>query len=478
MEITKHQRELGLWVLALVLGVLIPSKILSLGYSPSDDALCHVAKAISGKPWSQILVLQDGYVNDEHPGWHAVLGALYKVLHCKPDILLGVSVLSLFVGFWLALVAWRKRPEAALVAIAIAGLACPANFDRLLLGRPFIVIVISFVLLLQMWSFKPKLSFKDMALTTVILGLSVWIHGSWYLFGIMVAGFAFAQQKLKTLQLAFCWIAGTLLGATLTGDPITYLQETTTHLFGVFGGHLQQHMLVSELQCDSGDIAFALVFAGFVVLRVARGAWSKIQLQNPIFIIAILGWVLGLQVSRFWSDWGLPAAIIWIACEVEELLLQRKDKEASISIILTGFICLFTYVSLTRDIQERWSRNLTTEYVSADNPHLIGWLPDKGGIVYNSSMLAFFKTFYANPTADWRYMVGFEPGIMPMEDQQILRQIQFYNSADFAYKPWVDKMKQADRMMLLQDTQPTVPGLEWQYAAKATWIGRLPRVTK
>ena len=474
MDITKPQKELGLWIVAIVLGIVIPAKILSLGYSPSDDALCHVAKAVSGKTWSEILVLQGNYTNDEHPGWHSILESLYKVFHCKADVLLGISVLGLFAGLWLSMLAWRKRPDALIAAMALAAVAVPANFDRFLLGRPFIVIIIAFVILLQMWCSKPKLQIKDLALTTVILGLSVWIHGSWYLFGIMVAGFALAQQKLKTIQLAFCWISGTLLGATLTGDPIAYLQETTTHLFGVFGGHLQQHMLVSELQCDTGDIAFALIFCGFVLLRVAQGNWCMEQVKNPIFIIAVLGWVLGLQVSRFWSDWGLPAAIIWIACEIEELMMQ-KAKESNISLILAGFICLFAYVSTTRDIQERWSRNLTTEYVSADNPNLIGWLPDNGGIIYNSSMLAFFRTFYANPTADWKYMVGFEPGIMPYEDQQILRQIQFFNFADFAYKPWVDKMKLSDRMMLLQDTKPTIPGLEWQYAAKSTWLGRLPR---
>jgi len=44
----------------LVLATLlfIPLRILGEGYWPRDDALHHAAKAVSGKDWSEILVLR------------------------------------------------------------------------------------------------------------------------------------------------------------------------------------------------------------------------------------------------------------------------------------------------------------------------------------------------------------------------------------------------------------------------------------
>ncbi|MFO7821544.1 MAG: hypothetical protein R6V56_05765, partial [Lentisphaeria bacterium] len=44
-------------ILCVTMMVLIPFKIISYGYLPSDDALRHCAKAVSGKSWSEILVL-------------------------------------------------------------------------------------------------------------------------------------------------------------------------------------------------------------------------------------------------------------------------------------------------------------------------------------------------------------------------------------------------------------------------------------
>jgi hypothetical protein len=101
-------------------------------------------------------------------------------------------------------------------------------------------------------------------------------------------------------------------------------------------------------------------------------------------------------------------------------------------------------------------------------------MPDPGGIVYSSSLDVFFRTFYANPRAEWRYLLGFEPGIMPRADRKILRDIQRSGFAPEAYAPWVKRMKAEDRLILLQGWKPGIDELDWYYAGGNTWIGRLP----
>jgi hypothetical protein len=47
-------------IVLLVSIVLIPLRILGRGFLPPDDALRHAAKAVSGREWSEILVLRPG----------------------------------------------------------------------------------------------------------------------------------------------------------------------------------------------------------------------------------------------------------------------------------------------------------------------------------------------------------------------------------------------------------------------------------
>ena len=70
LEMAKSYR----WVRPLVLLVtaaalfLIPLKVVSYGFMPIDDALRHVAKAVTGRSWPEILVMRDGMTMDSHPG--------------------------------------------------------------------------------------------------------------------------------------------------------------------------------------------------------------------------------------------------------------------------------------------------------------------------------------------------------------------------------------------------------------------------
>ena len=467
----------AVWVVAALLGLLIPLKILGLGYRPSDDALRHVGKALSGKSWTEILVVEDGYGGDEHPGWHAILGAAHAVFGWDADTLVAISVAVPFALFWISMLAWRKRPEALLAALLLASVAGSDTFMRLLLGRPFIVVLIVMITVLQLWARPRKASLAQIASTVALIGLSVWVHGSWYLFGIVVAAFALCGDWRKTCSLSVCWLAGTAFGATLTGHPAAYLRQTTTHLFDVFGSHSLDRMLVTELRADYGDFSFVLAIGLALVWRVARGEWKREAVFNPVFALAALGWLLGLQISRFWSDWGYPAAILWLAVELEGVLEARLSREKVSAVLLAAFVAAGTYIGSTRDLAGRWTRNLDTVFLAPNDfrlPRIAQWLPGPGGIVYSSSLDVFFRTFYKNPQADWRYLLGFEPGIMPREDRKILRDIQRSGYAPAAYAPWVRRMKIDDRLILLQTPKPGIQELEWYYAGGNTWIGRLP----
>jgi hypothetical protein len=209
---------------------------------------------------------------------------------------------------------------------------------------------------------------------------------------------------------------------------------------------------------------------------VARGEWRGSAEWTPLLALAVLGWFLGLKVSRFWVDWGFPAAILWLAGELEAVLEKNSLRPYPV-LVLSAFAAAGPYMLVTRDLNDRWTQNATIEYITPETPGIQGWLPDPGGLVYDSDMRVFFRTFYKNPHADWRYVLGFEPGIMTPENFDILRKIQWNSYTSQAYEPWVEKMRPQDRMILFQDAgiHPGIAGLEWYYAASDTWIGRLPR---
>jgi len=91
-------------------------------------------------------------------------------------------------------------------------------------------------------------------------------------------------------------------------------------------------------------------------------------------------------------------------------------------------------------------------------------------------MDVFFKTFYKNPTAPWRYVLGFEPGLMLPENLAVLRKAEWNFGDAHSYEPWVEKMRPEDRLIIhaTGGAPPNLPKLEWNYAATETWIGRLP----
>ena len=92
----------------LAVFLLISFRIISYGFMPLDDAMRHVAKAVSGKDWSEILVLKPEIMMDSHTGWHLILSYIYKITNSSPDNLIVFSVISLFLFFCLVPIFFLK----------------------------------------------------------------------------------------------------------------------------------------------------------------------------------------------------------------------------------------------------------------------------------------------------------------------------------------------------------------------------------
>jgi hypothetical protein len=187
--------------------------------------------------------------------------------------------------------------------------------------------------------------------------------------------------------------------------------------------------------------------------------------------------VLGFKAVRFTEDWGWPALMVLITGDVQLLLQARFAADSFKRLALTCGLALMTFLAITNDVGSRWTQSLTWTYLTPDNPDLNGWLPEKGGILYSADMTIFYQTFFKNPNADWRYILGFESTFMSDEDFATLHRVLWNFGDSKAYKFWVDKMRPQDRLVIRggRGGPPTIPKLEWNYGVSGIWIGRLPR---
>ena len=476
---------LVVWVIVALTLIIIPAKIIGYGYLPADDALRHAAKAVSGKPWNEILVMRPDFGIDPHPGWHAILGLAHRLNDLSTERLVVCGICGLMIFFQMAPLPWFRRPEAWVAASLFSGVFLPMFMRRLALGRPFVFTMAAGLFLLLLWSRETEKKYRwlSIAASVLLVALASWIHGSFYQLVLPGVALALAGRWRTAFIYGLCWVAGSFLGAAFTGHPIEFLLQCLHHLRGVFGDFLVARQLVMEIMPGDGDYP-ALVGIGLLLLWRSRSKnWSANQLRDPLLIIALMGWLLGLKMLRFWWDWGIPAMLVWIGLQLEQEFKERFSPESLKRIVLTGILAVGLFWSVTGDRDSRWTYNLTNEYLEQSNPELTGWLPGPGGIMYSADMRVFNDTFFKNPTAPWRYVLGFEPALMLPEDLAVYRKVQWNFGDVRAYEPWVHKMHPEDRLVLRASWlhspgAPAIPELEWKYAVTDIWIGRLPRAAK
>jgi hypothetical protein len=181
----------------------------------------------------------------------------------------------------------------------------------------------------------------------------------------------------------------------------------------------------------------------------------------------------GFKADRWWADWGIPAVLVWLAMQFEEILPAIATEFSGQRILLGALVALPLYLHTTSDLDRRYSHTLDYPVLDASDPALKGWMPEPGGIFYNTQMDFFYNTFYQNPRADWRYMLGFEPALMPDDDLHTFREIQRHPGNGQFYGPWIAKLKPADRLVIYSSYEPPLPQLEWFNPVSNIWLGKL-----
>jgi hypothetical protein len=470
-----QQRIANVLIICITLLVLsfIPFKIISLGFLSGDDALSSAAKVVSGKDWHDIIVLRDVFKLDNHPGWHAILTAVYRITGCSTHDLVLFSVISMFLLFTAIPLIYFKRPEAWILTLLFFQLTTGLTF-RLLLGRPYIIFMASILMICALWpGFEGKRPYKSFILTALAIALSTWTHASWYLFLFpFIALLASRRWRASGLYIASMG-CGVVTGALLTGHPYFFIKQNFEHLFIVFGNCAYSRMLVTELQPFSGDILFLMALALILLWHNARKNKMPKLMYNPVFLLGVICWPLGFIAGRTWSDIGLVAMVYFIYNEFDELLPSLFNTEWLKRVVLALVLLAVYYIAATSDVGSRWSGLRPFPYLAEDDPKLAGMMPEKGGIIYSDSMGVFFSTFYKNPNAPWKYILGFESAMMPPEDLSIYRNIQMTFGKAESYQPWVTKMKSEDRLITCgrDDKPPEIKGLKWESPGSGIWIG-------
>jgi hypothetical protein len=474
----REHRWVPAGALLVVVGVLaiLPLTIVAQGYLPVDDALRHVAKAVSGRPWAEILVLRPGFELDSHPGWHGLLGALHRGLGLTAGDLLVFSIAAMFLAFSLPCLLLR-RPEAWLISLGLLGVADSLLFERLLLGRPFLLASAVVAVVGLRWDelAGPRRR-ASLALLVLAAALATWIHGSFYLLALPVAGLLAARAWRAALEVSGCMAAGAVLGAALTGHPIGYPLQVIRHAILAMGLEKPPLTLVTEFQAFDGRPS---VVAGFLALLVWRNSMRVGQppARDPLVTTSVICWALGFVAARFWVDWG-AVALLALAGRTIEAALERREPRAARSRMLTATLAAgLLFLVGNADVRHRWTDNRGRALLSKQNPDHAPWLPDAGGVLYTVDMGVFYPLFYFNPNGQWRYMLGFEPALMPAADFATFRRIVESQGSVESYQPWIDRMRPADRLFVRNyaTIPPQIPGLEWHAPVYSVWVGRLPR---
>lgn len=465
------------WLIIALVLLYLPLRIIGFGFLPPDDALRYAAKAVSGKTWHEIVLMRPEIQMDHNAGWDWILTSLYHLTHWSAPTLVFFSVVLMFALFAAAPLPFLKRPEAWLGALVIVFLAFPYFALRVQLGRPLMLTMAITIFLLGLWT-RPIENIRTTWLwSTALIALAAWVHGSFYLMAFLPLVFVLSREWRKGLLLAASWGLGSIIGACFTGHPWEFLYESVLIPIIALGQNAPQDSLVAEFQPFDGGWP-ALIIVGLVLIwRKLTGRSVLAIWRDPVFWLALLGWFMGIRIVRFWLDWGLPALAFWLARQFDDLFQSRIAVDGWQRIAVSALFSFLLLSGVATDKDARWSQYANWECLDSRRPEHQEWLPGPGGILYNVNLSVFYYTFFTNPHGDWKYALGFEPSFMRPDDYEVYKNLWRTKNAVEATKPWVAQMRPEDRLVLLggPEPKPTIPQLEWYYAAQDTWVGRLPR---
>jgi hypothetical protein len=454
----------------------VPFRIVSTGYVPGDDALRHAAKAVSGRDWSEVLVLRPEVTMDSHPGWHALLWGVHRVTGADPNALVLFSIVALYLALIVPAVFLVRRPEAWALALFALGVLDPRVVTRFASGRPFVLSMAALVVLCLVFARGPweRHPWRTLAGVAALLGVVIWMHPSWHLFLVPVFACLLARRWSLALGLLGGLLLGVLVAGLLYGNPLEFVTQSILHTVLAFGTPAPQGTLVIEFNPGDGAGQVLVGVAVLLLWRYARRRWRGEVVDNPLFLLAATGWLLGWVVVRFWSDWGTPALLAWMALEFQEIVEEHLSATSAKRLLVAFVAGLGALLVLSANVRGQRFAAPENPYMSLLSPDIAPALPDPGGILYTDDMQLFFRLFYRRPTAPWRYIVGYEPALMPSDDLATFRKALARRTPS-SFAPWVEKMRPEDRL-ILQSTQgqPLIPGLEWTQVSPTVWSGRRP----
>lgn len=467
-------------ILIAIAFILISLKIISLGYIPLDDACRHVAFSMSDKNWSDILVITPGLEADHNAGWHTLLRAVQRYLSFNKEQLLNFSIILLFLLFNLTGTITSPNCAAWLVNILILFIIQKTFFGRMLCGRPFLISCSAALVLFKLW-LDPKESQQTKPgriaiylISFIALTISVWLHGTWYSFLLIPTALLLSGKILKAFELTLLIAVSTLAGAYLTGDFHEFLHFHYLATLNIFSEKVYNWQLVTEFA--EGNIYFTWIFPVVIIAMLLRKT-NKLNLnefsKDPVFILILLSWLLSLKVTRFWFDWGIITLCYWLSAKISILISEMSSVKKP---FIRHFLFLFLIAALIVLIpQANWDERATHKKYLADfsKPELSVFQPEEDGIIYNDSMSEFYFNYYKYPNAKYRYILGFEPAIMPQDDRLVFRDILYTNYNYSAYKPWIKKLTSKDRIFASVNIADYYKELDWIKASSNLWIGKL-----
>ena len=470
---------LACWLIVIAAALLLCLKILGYGYLPGGDARRHAAHVFTDRDYTQIVVMKPLYSMNHSPGWEWLLRQLQRLTHWNEDGLIAFSI-AVPLGFILCVpLFWMRRPEAWLAALLAQLIAIPELMTRLTQGRPYLLTEGVLICLLLAWSKEEAETppWPKILLSGAAFALSAWMHGAWYLWALLPPAFFLAQRWRAGAWLGACWLGGSFLGGCLTGRPFVFLKQAVMIAVTIQQEHAPARLLVGEFRPSEGEFATLAILAAVYLWSKAQKIKAPPLARQPVFWMILVPWVLGFFADRFWADWGLPAALVWMAMQFDEAMPLLCAEAAPARLAACALIALPLYLDATNDLDQRYTNSLHEPFVDGSQPGLQGWMPDPGGIFYSAQMRFFYNTFYRNPQGDWRYIIGYEPALMPDDDLKILRNIQLSGFAPESFEPWAAKLRPQDRLEIESPNRPDLPALEWKNAVSYIWIGRLPRAT-
>ena len=453
----------------------MPLKVGSYGYMPPDDALRHVAFAVDGRTWSEVLLLNPEINTemDSHPGWHGLLKWLHHSAGLSAEDLVVFSFCITLIGFALAGFAFSGSPVAWLLTCLLAMLVEGGLFFRLLLGRPFAVSIMALIALLFIWMReKPLKPAYEIFLTLALLTVSIAVHPSvWYMWAAPWAVLVFCRQWRSVAILSATVPVAVLLASAWVGSFYNVATYPLIHLWHALGDDpLLGINLVSEFQPSGGPVFVIIAVAGLLTIKHFKGHRIRDEFHQVDFVLMLLMWVLGLKILRFWADWGVPAFMVWSCRQFIRLGFDQLPKPRE-TLIMTAGVAAALYLNITADIGGRYTQALKSPLLTKPVEEYRHLLPEDGGILYCTDMQVFYRLYYRLPNAGFRFTTGFEPGMLPPEDLKTLRAIQFNDGLLDAYKPWLEKMTEKDRVLLYYRGRPEWPGMKFDQFYTA-WVGR------